>query len=190
MFTKHSTSTNFSWHRQRRRRQSGYVLLEVILALTVFAFAVLGLANSLTTGIETANILNRDNAIRISMRSFIEEIRRKPIAEMNAEFFDERLQTRLSSTVESLTLNDRNGTVLSDLYVLKVTAVSGEGTDLREETVSLYVYKPASLEASDEGGQSSSSSTTTTTTTTTNSNNNPGALNGGNNNGNNPTPSR
>lgn len=190
MLIQHSTSTNYLCRNKLRHKHGGYVLLEVILALTVFAFAVLGLANSLTTGIETANILNRDNAIRISMRSFIEEIRRKPIAEMNAEFFDERLQTKLSSTVEALTINDRNGTVLSDLYVLHVKAVSGEGTDLREESVNLYLYKPASLETDSENGQTSSS--TTTTTTTTNSSNNPGSLNNGNNssNNNNPASSR
>lgn len=124
-------------------RAKGYVLFEVILALTVFAFAVLGLANSLNTGIETANILNRDNAVRIALRSFIEEIRRKPLAEMAVQTFDQRLQTTFTSTIEPLTLKDRNGAVLNDLYLLRSTAISGEGSDAREESIDLYVYKPA-----------------------------------------------
>jgi Tfp pilus assembly protein PilV len=120
----------------------GYVLFEVILALTVFAFAVLGLANALNTGIEAAGILNKENDVRIALRSFIEEMRRKPVAEMATEIFDARLQAKLVSTVEELTLKDRNGTALSDLYLLKAQATYGEGNDAREETVDVYVYKP------------------------------------------------
>jgi len=124
------------------RHRVGYVLLEVILALTVFAFAVLGLANSLNTGIEAAGILNRENSVRIALRSFVEEMRRKPVAEMSAESFDARLQATFVSKAEQMTLKDRNGTVLSDLYVLHAEATYGEGADSRKEVVDVYVYKP------------------------------------------------
>ena len=39
--------------------------------------AVLGLAKSLNQALETANLLKRDQIIRIGMRNFFEEIRRK-----------------------------------------------------------------------------------------------------------------
>lgn len=123
-------------------RSGGYILLEVIIALTIFSVAVLGLANSLNTGIETATIINRENAVRIGLRSFLEEIRRKPLAEMAATTFDERLQTTFSSTVEEISLKDRNGSVLKDLYVLHATARFGEGNQAQVETVDMYVYKP------------------------------------------------
>lgn len=123
-------------------RSGGYILLEVIIALTIFSVAVLGLANSLNTGIETATIINRENAVRIGLRSFLEEIRRKPLAEMAVTTFDERLQTSFSSTVEEISLKDRNGSVLKDLYVLHATASFGEGDQAQVETVDMYVYKP------------------------------------------------
>lgn len=125
-----------------RSRNGAYILLEVIIALTIFSVAVLGLANALKAGIETASILNRENAVRIGLRSFLEEIRRKPLAEMAASTFDERLQTTFSSTVEKISLRDRNGSVLKDLYVLHATASHGEGSEAQTETVDMYVYKP------------------------------------------------
>lgn len=133
-----------SFSANRCVKTGGYILLEVIMALTIFSVAVLGLANSLKTGIETASIINRENAVRIALRSFLEEIRRKPIAEMTASSFDDRLQTTFSSTVEELSLKDRNGSVLKDLYVLHASASFGEGSEAQTETVDMYVYKPAS----------------------------------------------
>ncbi|CAN5913934.1 hypothetical protein BH11VER1_BH11VER1_25610 [soil metagenome] len=125
-----------------RPKTGGYILLEVIIALTIFSVAVLGLANALKSGIETASIINRENAVRIGLRSFLEEIRRKPIAEMAASTFDARLQTTFSSTVEEISLKDRNGSILKDLYVLQATASFGEGAEALTETVDMYVYKP------------------------------------------------
>ena len=56
----------------------GYILLELVIALTIFAIAVLGLARSLSSALEVANSLNRENSIRIGLRAFLEEARRKP----------------------------------------------------------------------------------------------------------------
>ena len=133
------------FHRPRllsNKLRKGYILFEVILALTLFSLAVLGLANALTTGIQAANILNKENAVRIGLRSFLEEIRRKPSAEMAVTTFDARLQATFSSTLEQLSIKDRNGTVLSDLYLLKAKATFGEGNEAREESVDMYVHKP------------------------------------------------
>lgn len=123
-------------------RAGGYILLEVIMALMIFSVAVLGLANSLKTGIEMASIINRENGVRIGLRSFLEEIRRKPLAEMTANTFDARLQTTFSSTVEEISLKDRNGSVLKDMYVLHARASFGEGSEAQVESVEMYVYKP------------------------------------------------
>ena len=59
------------------RKGGGYILFELVLALGIFAIAVLGLAKSLNQALETANLLKRDQIIRIGMRNFFEEIRRK-----------------------------------------------------------------------------------------------------------------
>ena len=68
--------------------------LSSLLALTIFASAVLGLATALNSALETGVGLNRENAIRMGLRSFIEETRRKEIADMTTQAADERRRLR------------------------------------------------------------------------------------------------
>lgn len=123
--------------------QRGYILLELVIALSMFAIGVLGLARALNTSMEVANILNKDQRVRIGMRSFLEEVRRKPLAEMSATFTDAASGVTYTSTAERIVLNTTRGGTLSDMYNLKITAAYSVGTEQREETVSVYVYKPA-----------------------------------------------
>jgi Tfp pilus assembly protein PilV len=126
----------------RHSQQGGYLLLEVILALTIFSIAVMGLMQSLNVAISSSSSLNRENDIRVGVRSFLEEIRRKPLADMATTYEDPRLGVTYTSTVEELELRDRNGTRLRNLYTLHVAVTYGEGNDKREETADVYVYKP------------------------------------------------
>ncbi len=125
------------------KTRAGYVLFEVILALTIFAIAVVGLATALNNIIESAATMNLDNSVRIGLRSFIEEVRHKPIADMNTTVTDDRLSATYSSTVETLSLKNSDGVALNDLYTLHAKAAYGQGNTAREEIVDLYVYKPA-----------------------------------------------
>lgn len=122
--------------------RSGYVLFEVILALAVFALAVMGMAKALSSAIETAVALNRENDIRVGLRSFVEEIRRKETSEIAQTIKDDKLDVTFTSTLESLDLRDRNGNALNDLYTLHAIAAYTVGAEQREESVDVYVYKP------------------------------------------------
>ncbi len=121
----------------------GYILLELVIALSMFAIGVLGLARALNTSMEVANILNKDQRVRIGMRSFLEEVRRKPLAEMSTTFTDAASGVTYTSTAERIVLNTTRSGTLSDMYNLKITAAYSVGDEQREETVSVYVYKPA-----------------------------------------------
>jgi len=140
----------------------GYVLFEVVLALTIFASAVLSLAASLNSALETGVNLNRENAIRMGLRSFIEETRRKEIADMATEARDDRLEVNYSSTVEDLSLKNKDGTLLNDLYVLHAKASYGDGDAAREETADLYLYKPRITESAKSSTTAGSTSTSGT----------------------------
>lgn len=121
----------------------GYILLELIIALSIFAIGVLGLARTLNSSMEVANILNRDQRVRIGMRSFLEEIRRKPLNEMNASITDAATGVTYTSTTEPVSLIMTNGNTMTDLYDLKIVASYTAGNEQREESVDVYVYKPA-----------------------------------------------
>ncbi len=123
-------------------RPAAYILLELIIAIFIFSLAVLGLTQSLNTSIEIANILHRDNLIQIGMRSFIEEIRNKPLADMTTTYTDPQLGITYTSKMEPLALRTQRGDVLRDLYDLQVTALHTFAGEERTETVNVYVYKP------------------------------------------------
>jgi len=118
-----------------------YILLELVIALSIFSIAVLGLANSLSTSVEVSNILNRENTVQIGMRSFIEELRKKPLADMSTTYTDTALGVTYTSKMEPLGIKTQNGETLADLYDLQVTASYTFGTEERSDNVSLYVYK-------------------------------------------------
>lgn len=121
----------------------GYILLELIIALSMFAIGVLGLARALNTSLDVANILNKDQRVRIGMRSFLEEMRRKPLSEMAGSYTDVASGVTYTSAIERLALTTTRGETLSDLYDLKVIATYTAGNEQREETVDVYVYKTA-----------------------------------------------
>jgi hypothetical protein len=122
-------------------RPGGYILFELIIALAMFAIAVLGLARALNTGLEVVNILNKDQRVRLMMRSFLEEMRQKPLSEMAGSVTDPVSGVTCTSSLEPVTLTTTRGNTLSDLYNLKVVASYSVGSEVREESVSVYVYK-------------------------------------------------
>lgn len=118
----------------------GYILLELIIALTVFGLSVLGLAKALNNSLEVANILNRDYSVRLAMRSFLEEVRRKPLADMATSIQDPKLDLTLTSTVEPLAIRSKEGRAVEDVYTLTVTANYLAGGKAHEESVFVWVH--------------------------------------------------
>ena len=145
----------------------GYALFEVVLAVAIFGLCVLKLQDGLTTALDIAGRLNQRNAVRVGLRTFIEETRRKQVADMTTEAMDERLGATFSSTLEELSLKNRDGTVLKDLYVLHTKATWGSDTgNPDEEKIDLFVYKPQidTTKASGTDGESKAAGSQTTTT--------------------------
>jgi hypothetical protein len=129
--------------RARAQQRRGYLLLELILAMAIFSLTVVSIAQSLHMALQTSGILSRENDIRIAMRSFLEEVRRKPLNELTQTYTDPRLGVTFNSAPEEITLKDRNGTVLRDLHKLRVIATYEASGENREEVLEVWVYKTA-----------------------------------------------
>ena len=125
-----------------RRSRRGYLLFELIIALSIFAIGVLALARSLNTTVESVNLLNREARLRLAMRSFLEELRRKPLAEMSTSTQDPALGATLTSKTEPLTLETTRSGPLPDMHKLTVTADYSLNDEARQEILEVYVYKP------------------------------------------------
>jgi Tfp pilus assembly protein PilV len=130
-------------HRRKRPQLRGYILIEMVLAITIFAIAVLGLVKAMNQAGETANLLRRDQIIRVGMRNFFEELRNKPLAQMSTTQMDTTYGITYTSTTEALSLKTTSGSVLSDMYNLTIHATSSFDGVPQEDTLNVYVYKPA-----------------------------------------------
>jgi type II secretory pathway pseudopilin PulG len=149
--------------------RSGYLLLEIIIAMTIFLTAIIALTEALQMGMKTAAGIRRDNLIRIGLRSFIEEQRRKQVSDMPTQTTDDQLGVTYSTSVDDLTLKNQDGTVLTDLYVLHAKAEWGEGSDAQSESVDLYLYEPSgqNINSTPQGTAASTSTTSGASTSGT-----------------------
>ncbi len=123
-------------------RPRGFALLDVALALTIFAFSITSLVVLLQKITDTSASYARDRLIQNGIDSYLTETKRKPVNEMNGEFFDESLGVTYQTLVEPLDLGDAEGNPLKDLYKLTVTAAFEEDGGPQEETAELIVYQP------------------------------------------------
>ena len=91
-------------------QRGAYVLLEMIIALTVFAVVVSGLASSLHSSLDAANLLRRQAAIRRGLESLLVEAKAKPKREeMVMSYRDDALGIEFRSELEELKWINRRG---------------------------------------------------------------------------------
>ncbi len=123
--------------------RGGYMLLEVIIALTIFAIVAVGLAEALQGSIEAANFLTREDAIRRGLEAVMIEARAKPKrGEMALSYRDESLGVDYQTTLEPVQFLNRAGEPVSHLYQLRATArymVDGKEVS---DGVQVYVHRP------------------------------------------------
>ncbi|MDF1814495.1 MAG: hypothetical protein P1V20_19975 [Verrucomicrobiales bacterium] len=126
----------------KTKHNQGYALLDVALALTIFAFSITSLVVLLQQITNTSASYARDRLIQSSIESFLTETKRKPVKEMNSEYFDEALSINFRAVVEQLNLSNAEGNSLKDVYKLVVTAEFEDDGGPQEETAELFIYQP------------------------------------------------
>ena len=119
------------------------MLYEVLIAVTIFALAVVGMVKLLNMVVTTSNEFAYDAAIRRGLESILAEARQRELAEMAIEVNDENLGVTYRTTVEALALNTQNGQTLTDLYTLTATATYQVGAQQQEQTAQVWIHSPA-----------------------------------------------
>jgi len=124
-------------------RQGAYVLLEMIIALTVFAVVVSGLAQALHSSLDAANLLRRQAAIRHGLESILNEAKAKPKREeMAMTYRDDGLGIEFRSELEELKWINRRGRPVKSLYILRALATDVRASKPLKDTAEVYVYRP------------------------------------------------
>lgn len=124
-------------------QRGAYVLLEMIIALTVFAVVVSGLASSLHSSLDAANLLRRQAAIRRGLESILVEAKAKPKREeMAMTYRDDALGLEFRSELEELKWINRRGRPVKRLYILRALATDLRASKPLNDTAEVYVYRP------------------------------------------------
>jgi Tfp pilus assembly protein PilV len=132
--------------RHHRRATRGYLLFEVMIAVTVFAFAVVGLIQALGSGLQASTAQEKDRQLRFALEAHIAMMRTRQVLigentypVDNTPFEVVEKVDPLDATVET---KQAGKVSLDKLYVVHLTcreAGQTKGDALEEE---VYVYQP------------------------------------------------
>lgn len=127
----------------RRAGRSGYVLLEIIIALTVFAVSVAGLASVLHASLDSSNLLRRQASVRRGLEAILVEAKAKPKREeMPMSYRDDGLGVEYRTELEELKWVNRRGLPVKGLYILRAAATDLRASKPLNDTAEVYVYRP------------------------------------------------
>lgn len=103
-------------------QERGFLLFEVMVGVTVFALAALGLANALNASIDAALSLQKEAEIRIGLQTKLAELKAKPLnVEKKIDPPNEQGIVYENETQVIIITNDRK-LQLSGIYRLSVRA--------------------------------------------------------------------
>ena len=128
--------------------QRGIILLEVMLAVTIFCIVGIALAKAVGTGASTLSLGNRETAIRLSLEGEMAEAQAVSVSEgipngvQKTHTTDDGVAYEKEWKAVNLTASDK--TVLTGLYLLTVRARWTENGEDQVEEASIRVYTPQS----------------------------------------------
>lgn len=122
-------------------RNRGFVLLEVMLATTIFSLAVLGLILALNKVIQTSLDARRQNQIQMQLESRLAFLRTQPLNEGTTKEDPDDTGVTYATEIKLLQIQNQDKTLVPNLYSVAVHASWQEGSDPREDSAEIYVYK-------------------------------------------------
>lgn len=124
------------------KRERGFILFEVMIAIAVFAIVAISLASAMNTTIEASNFLSRQASIRHGLTSIMNEALRRPkLKEMNLQVEDAALGVRYRTETEEVRFVNQEGDSIKGLYTLRAVATYKENGEERDEIAERYVQR-------------------------------------------------
>ena len=123
-------------------KNSGIVLLEMILALTIFSLVVVALARSLQSSVEAATVQQKEQVIQEQMRSLLEWVQIDPKDPERIKPIDLENGVKLSPSVTKLEVKNKEGIELQNLYTLKISAEIQIAKTNLTRSIQMTVYAP------------------------------------------------
>ncbi|MEC5128155.1 hypothetical protein VSU19_15420 [Verrucomicrobiales bacterium BCK34] len=130
--------------RSRIQQKAGYALLDVVIAVALFAITVTGLVQVMQRINSTSGEFARDRMIQQHIEAMLYEKRSLPVAEIASESYDELLDVTFRSYAAPFQVDNGEGNELEDLYQLTVEASFTNDGGEQLERADLIIYQPES----------------------------------------------
>ncbi len=119
----------------------GFTLLEIMLAVTVFAIAVVGLLSALGTTVDAATAFNREAQVAFALQNQLAEAREEPWTGPGSETTGpDELGVTYTREIEPLELPNGDGPPLDRMYRLRITAQWGSADQEQTEMAEVYIH--------------------------------------------------
>lgn len=122
--------------------QNAFALLDVVLAVAIFAISVTGLIQILQRMNDTSAAFARDRMLQARLESLLSETKRVDLSAMTSEVYDPDFDLTFRTYTQPFEIDNGEGAQLSDLYLLtaEVEFLDEGGTQM--ERVSVLVHLP------------------------------------------------
>ncbi len=125
-----------------RRSSNGFVLWEIMLALTIFAVVAVALTTALQQTVETSILLRDESQVRLEMQNLLAEATSVKVKLGKSEIQTGDGRVRYEREIRAVEAKTARGEVLRDLYEIVVKASwKSSGRD-RSDSAALVVYQP------------------------------------------------
>ena len=126
----------------RSPHTQGIVLLELILALTIFSLVIVALARSLQSAVQATTVQQQEQAAQEQMRSLLEWVRLDPKDPLRMKAVELENKVTLTPSLLPLELQNNEGEKLQNLYTLKIEALFPSATTNLTRSIQMTVYLP------------------------------------------------
>jgi prepilin-type N-terminal cleavage/methylation domain-containing protein len=125
-----------------RQTLQGFVLWEIMLALTIFAVVAVALTAALQQTVDASVLLRDESQVRLEMQNLLAEVTSAKLKPGKTEIQTGDGRVRYEREIRAVKAKTARGEVLPDLYEIVIQASWQSSGRTRSDTASLIVYQP------------------------------------------------
>jgi hypothetical protein len=120
----------------------GFVLWEIMLALTIFAVVAVALTTALQQTVEASILLRDESQIRLEIQNLLAEATSAKLKPGKLESQSSDGRVRYEREIRQVNAKNARGEVLPNLYEIVIRASWKSSGRARSDSASLTVYQP------------------------------------------------
>lgn len=128
---------------RRRQTAQAFALLDVVLAVAIFAISVTGMIGILQRMNDTSSSFERDRLLQGRLESLLAQTRGLQPSAMTSEVYDPDFDLTFRTYAEPFEIDNGDGAALDDLYLLTAEVEFFDDGGSQIERARIVVYQPS-----------------------------------------------